>query len=104
MDYIEYKNIDDILKVMLYSPEASVGTIPMLYHILKDKSTHILFIYTGIIGNTVIHYTTQNQRPDKKFLEINKNTGQHKFVDRMTKDTQSLSIPILGLEQSSLEF
>jgi hypothetical protein len=76
----------------------------MLHHTVNERSTHILFIYTGMIGNAIIHCTTQNQSSDMKFVEINKNTGQHKFVDCMAKDTQSLSVPILSLEQSSTEF
>jgi hypothetical protein len=104
LEYIKYKNLDDILKVMFYSPESSLGIIPTLYHIVNDKSINTLFIYTGMIGNIIIHYVTQNERPDKKFIEVNKNTGKHKFVDRMANDTQSMFIPILDLEQSSLEF
>jgi hypothetical protein len=101
--YLKYKSLEDMLKVIVYSAQSAMGLTPMLYHISYNNQ-QILFIQTGAITSTVIHYILLNEKPTKKFIELKRLTGQFSFVDSIGTDTQSLYIPILELEESTLKF
>ena len=95
--YLKYKNLEDMLKVILFASQSPIGMVPML----KDKE--ILFIETGAV-NTVIHYMVLTEKPAKKFIELKQLTGKFEFVNAIGNDTQAIYIPILELEQSSFNF
>ncbi|HJY10060.1 MAG: hypothetical protein QOK71_00235 [Nitrososphaeraceae archaeon] len=100
--YLKYKNLEDMLKVILFASQSPIGMVPMLYHInFKDKE--VLFIETGAV-NTVIHYMVLTEKPAKKFIELKQLTGKFEFVNGIGNDTQAIYIPILELEQSSFNF
>jgi hypothetical protein len=101
--YLKYKNLEDMLKVIVYSAQSAMGLTPMLYHI-NYTNKQILFIQTGAIASTIIHYIVLNEKPTKKFIELKRLTGQFSFADNIGTDTQSLYIPILELEESTLKF
>jgi hypothetical protein len=101
--YLEYKNLEDMLKVIVYSAQSALGLTPMLYHI-KYNNKQLLFIQTGAVGGIIIHYSIQNEKPNKKFIELKRLTGQFSFIDNIGTDTLSLYIPILELERSTLKF
>jgi hypothetical protein len=75
----------------------------MLYHI-NHNNQQILFIQTGAVGGIIVHYITQTDKSNKKFIELKRLTGEFVFVDRIGTDTQSLYIPVLDLEKSTLIF
>ena len=100
--YLKYKNLEDMLKVILFASQSPIGMMPMLYHInFKDKE--LLFIETGAV-NTVIHYMVLTEKPAKKFIELKQLTGKFEFVNAIGNDTQSIYIPILEFDQSSFNF
>jgi hypothetical protein len=102
--YLKYKTLEDMLKVILFSSQSALGLTPMLYHI-NYKNQQILFIQTGAVGSGVIvHYIIQGERPNKKFIELKRLTGEFDFVDKIGTDTQSLYIPLLELEESTFSF
>jgi hypothetical protein len=101
--YLKYEDLDDMLKVIIYSSQSMLGVIPTLYYI-KYKEKHLLFIQTGTIGNATIHYTVQKDKPAKKFIQLKRLTGESSFVVSIGTDAQSLYVPILHLEKSTLEF
>jgi len=100
--YLKYKNLEDMLKVVLFAAQSPIGIIPMLYYI-NYKGKELLFIETGAV-NTIVHYITVEERPTRKFIELKQLTGKFEFVNNIGNDTQSIYIPILHLEQSSFEF
>ena len=63
--FFKYKSLEDMLKVILYSSQSPIGLIPMLYHTVKNDK-EILFIQTGNIGGTTIHYFIPSEKIDKK--------------------------------------
>jgi len=101
--FLRYKDLEDMLKVILFSAQSPLGLVPMLYH-LELKQRQILFIQTGTIGGVTIHYIVEKEKPSKKFIELNRLTGQFSFVESLGSDTQSLYIPVLELEDVSLKF
>lgn len=101
--YLKYKNLEDMLKVILFSAQSALGLTPMLYHI-NYNNQEILFIQTGMVGGVIIHYIVQNEKPIKKFIQLKRLTGEFSFVDSIGTDAQSLYIPILELEKSTLRF
>ena len=101
--YLKYKTLEDMLKVILSSSQSVFSYIPMLYHINYNHQ-EILFIQTGTIGGVVIHYIVQNEKPNKKIIELKRLTGKFSFIDSIGTDAQSIYIPILELEQSTLRF
>jgi uncharacterized membrane protein len=101
--YLKYRTLKDMLKIILFSAQSALGLVPMLYHI-NYNNQQILFLQTGAIGGVVIHYIVQNEKPSKKFIELKRLTDQFSFVDDIGTDTQSLYLPILELEYSTLKF
>lgn len=101
--YLKYEELDDMLKVIIYSSQSMLGVIPTLYYI-RYKDKHVLFIQTGTIGNATIHYIVQKDRPAKKFIQLKRLSGDYAFVDGLGTDAQSLYVPVLKLEKSTLEF
>jgi len=101
--YLKYKTYDDLLKVILYSSQSALGTIPLLYHINYNEQD-ILFLQTSGIGTSTIHYLMTKEKPNKKFIELKRLSGEFIFVDKIGNDGMSLYVPILELEKSTLRF
>jgi len=106
--YLKYKNLKDMLKIIIYSSQSPLGTIPILYHIYYNNQ-QILFIQTGTVagiggGSIIIHYITQSELPTKKIIELKRLSGEFSFVDRIGTDGMSLYVPILELESTTFKF
>jgi len=101
--FLKYKNLSDMLKVILFSSQSALGLTPMLYHI-KYKEKEILFIETGALGGALVHYIVEKEKPNKKFIELRQLTGEHNFAEKIGTDTHSIYIPILELDSTSIEF
>lgn len=101
--YLKYQNLEDMLKVIIYSAQSMLGAMPMLYHIRHDNR-NVLFIQTGAVGGITIHYVVQNDKPTKKFIQLKRLSGEYAFIDGIGTDAQSLYVPILQLEKSTLSF
>ena len=101
--YLKYKTYEDLLKVILYSSQSVLGTIPLLYHI-NHNNQDILFLQTGGVGTSTVHHMTIKEKPSKKFIELKRLSGEFNFVDKIGNDGMSLYIPILELEKSTLKF
>ena len=101
--YLKYKSLEDMLKVIVYSSQSALGLTPMLYH-LKHENREILFIQTGAVGTSIVHYVVQSNKPDKKFIELKRLTGEFVYVDALGTDTLSLYVPILELEKVTYSF
>lgn len=101
--YLEYETLKDMLKVILYTSQSFMSITPLLYYInYQDKN--ILFIHTGIIGGVVTHYHVLGEKPTKKFIELNKLTGEFELVENIGSNVQSIYIPIAALTKSTLKF
>jgi hypothetical protein len=101
--YMKYKNYDDLLKVILYSSQSVLGVVPLLYHI-NYNNQDIVFLQTGAVGGIVIHYLVNKEKPQKKFIELKRLTGDFNFVEKIGSDGMSLYIPIIELDKSTLKF
>ncbi len=101
--YLKYKSYDDLLKVILYSSQSVLGAVPLIYH-MNYHDQDIVFIQTGTIGGSIVHYLSNKEKPPKKFIELKRLSGEFIFVDKIGNDGMSLYIPILELEKSTLEF
>jgi hypothetical protein len=76
---------------------------PLLYNITYHNK-EILFIHTGIVGGIVSHYHIIEDKPEKKFVELNKITGDFNYINNIGSNTQSIYIPIVKLLKSTLRF
>jgi hypothetical protein len=103
LTFFKYKSLEDMLKVILYSSQSPIGLIPMLYHTYKNNK-EVLFIQTGNIGGTIIHYFIPSETIHKKFIQLKRLTGEFNFVENIGLDTLSIYIPILELEEVNLYF
>ena len=102
--YLQYENLKDLLSVILYTSQSFMTITPLLYYI-SYKNKELLFIHTGIIGGIVSHFHVIQEKPNKKFVELNKMTGDFKFVDNFSSsNNQSVYIPIVKLVKSTLRF
>ncbi len=101
--YLKYMNLEDMLKVIIYSAQSMLGVIPMLYYI-NYSGKHILFIQTGAVGGATVHYVIENEKPSKKFIQLKRLSGEYSYIDTIGSDAQSLYVPVLHLEKSTLAF
>ena len=101
--YLQYENLKDLLSVILYTSQSFMTITPLLYNITYNNK-EILFIHTGIVGGIVSHYHVIQDKPEKKFVELNKMTGDFIFIDNIGSNTQSIYIPIVKLVKSTLRF
>lgn len=101
--YLKYEELGDMLKVIIYSSQSMLGVVPMLYHITHGGKD-VLFIQTGAVGSSTVHYVVQQGKPAKRFIQLRRLTGDFSYVDSLGGDAQSLYVPVLGLEKSTLEF
>jgi len=63
-----------------------------------------LFIHTGIVGGIISHYHVIQDKPNKRFVELCKRTGDFIFIDNIGNNTQYIYIPIVKLIKSTLRF
>ncbi len=101
--YLQYENLKEMLNVILYTSQSFMSITPLLYNITYQNK-EILFIHTGIVGGVVAHYHVFEEKPNKKFIEINKMNGNYNFVDGVGTNPQSIYIPIIKLVKSTLMF
>ena len=101
--YLKYASLEDMLKVIIYSAQSMLGVIPSLYHI-DHGGKNLLFIQTGAIGGVTVHYVVQNAKPAKKFIQLKRLSGEYSFIDTLGTDAQSLYVPVLFLEKTTLDF
>ena len=101
--YLQYENLKEMLNVILYTSQSFMSITPLLYNITYQNK-EILFIHTGIVGGVVAHYYIVEEKPNKKFIELNKMTGNYNFVDGIGNNPQSIYIPIIKLVKSTLMF
>jgi hypothetical protein len=101
--FFKYKSLEDMLKVILYSSQSPIGLIPMLYHTVKNNQ-EVLFIQTGSIGGTTIHYFLPSENKLKKYVQLKRLTGEFNFVDHIGLDTLSIYVPILELDVVNISF
>ena len=101
--YLKYQNLEDMLKVIIYSAQSMLGVVPMLYYI-NYTGKHVLFIQTGSVGGSTVHYVVQTEKPAKKFIQLKRLSGEFTFIDTIGSDAQSLYVPLLNLEKTTLSF
>lgn len=101
--YLQYENLKDMLSVILYTSQSFMTITPLLYYITYQNK-EILFIHTGIVGGIVSHYYIIEEKPSKKFVELNKMTGEFDFVDNIGSNSHSVYVPIVRLIKSTLRF
>ncbi len=101
--FFKYKSLEDMLKVILYSSQSPIGLIPMLYHTIRNNK-EVLFIQTGNIGGSTIHYFIPSDGILKKYIQLKRLTGEFNFVDHIGLDTLSIYVPILELDEANIPF
>ena len=101
--YLKYENLEDMLKVIIYSAQSMLGVMPMLYY-HNYNGKHVLFIHTGTVGGATVHYVIQNEKPTKKFIQLKRLSGEFSFTDAVGTDAQSLYVPILVIQNTNLVF
>jgi hypothetical protein len=63
-----------------------------------------MFIYNSSIGGSLIHYNILSEKPLTKFIQLNKQSGEYKYIDDVGNDPHSIYIPILELENATWDF
>ena len=92
-----------MLKIVLSSAQSALGVSSLLYF-LNYKNHNLMFIYNSLIVSSIIHYHIIPEKPSTKFIQLNKQSGKYKYVDDIGNDSHSIYIPILELENTTLEF
>jgi hypothetical protein len=101
--YLNYSSLEDMFKIILSSAQSALGISSLLYF-LNSKNQNIMFIYNSSIGGNLIHYNILSEKPLTKFIQLNKQSGEYKFINDVGNDPHSIYIPILELENATLDF
>ena len=101
--YLKYSSLEDMFKIILSSAQSALGISSLLYF-LNYKNQNLMFIYNSSIGSSLIHYNILSEKPLTKFVQLNKQSGEYKYIDDVGNESHSIYIPILGLENTTLEF
>ncbi|HEX5981063.1 MAG TPA: hypothetical protein VFY77_00215 [Nitrososphaeraceae archaeon] len=101
--YLKYSSLEDMFKIILSSAQSALGISSLLYF-LNYKNQNLMFIYNSSIGSSLIHYNILSEKPLTKFIQLNKQSGEYKYIDDVGNDPHSIYIPILELENTTLEF
>lgn len=101
--YLKYSSLEDMFKIILSSAQSALGISSLLYF-LNYKDQNIMFIYNSSIGSSLIHYNILSEKPLTKFIQLNKQSGEYKYIDDVGNESHSIYIPILELENTTLEF
>lgn len=101
--YLKYSSLEDMFKIILASAQSALGISSLLYF-LNYKDQNIIFIYNSSIGSSLIHYNILSEKPLTKFIQLNKQSGEYKYIDDVGNESHSIYIPILELENTTLEF
>ena len=67
--FLKYKNLEDMLKVILFSSQSPLGLVPLLYHI-EAKKMQILFIQTGTVGGVMIHFIVEKENQARNLSNL----------------------------------
>ena len=94
--YLEYESLKEMLNVILFTSQSFMAILPQLHYTYRDKE--ILF------GGIVAHYHVLKEKPNRKFVELNKMTADFRFVDAVGASPQCIYIPIVRLIRSTLRF
>ena len=101
--YFEYESLKEMLSVVLHTSQSFMAILPQLHYITyRDKE--ILFTHTSLVGGIVAHYHVLKEKPNKKFVELNKMTTDFRFVDAVGASPQCIYIPLVRLIRSTLRF
>lgn len=100
--YLKYSSLEDMFKIILSSAQSALGISSLLYF-LNYKDQNIIFIYNSSIGSSLIHYNILSEKPLTKFIQLNKQSGEYKYIDDVGNESHSIYIPILELENTTLE-
>ena len=101
--YLKYSSLEDMFKIILSSAQSALGISSLLYF-LNYKDQNIIFIYNSSIGSSLIHYNILSEKPLTKFVQLNKQSGEYKYINDVGNESHSIYIPILELENTTLEF
>src|SRR5919107_3734022 len=101
--YMKYSSLEDMFKIILSSAQSALGISSLLYF-LNYKNQNLMFIYNSSIGSSLIHYNILSEKPLTKFIQLNKQSGEYKYIDDVGNESHSIYIPILELENTTLEF
>ena len=101
--YLKYSSLEDMFKIILSSAQSALGISSLLYF-LNYKNQNLMFIYNSSIGSSLIHYNILSEKPLTKFIQLNKQSGEYKYIDDVGNESHSIYIPILELENTTLEF
>ena len=101
--YLKYSSLEDMFKIILSSSQSALGISSLLYF-LNYKNHNLMFIYNSSIGSSLIHYNILSEKPLTKFIQLNKQSGEYKYIDDIGNESHSIYIPILELENATLEF
>ncbi len=101
--YLKYSSLEDMFKIILSSAQSALGISSLLYF-LNYKNQNLMFIYNSSIGSSLIHYNILSEKPLTKFIQLNKQSGEYKYIDDVGNESHSIYIPILEIENTTLEF
>jgi hypothetical protein len=101
--FLKYSSLEDMFKIILSSAQSALGISSLLYF-LNYKNQNLMFIYNSSIGSSLIHYNILSEKPLTKFIQLNKQSGEYKYIDEVGNESHSIYIPILELENTTLEF
>ena len=95
MTYIQYKNFNDFIRFITFSPTPFVQYIELNNH-------NVYFIQITGLATRILYYVELDKKIENKYIVYNRFRDIISFSDKIESDGQSVSIPILEVEKTNI--
>ena len=63
-----------------------------------------MFIYNSSIGGSLIHYNILSEKPLTKFIQLNKQSGEYKYIDDVGNESSFYLHSNSGIRKCNIGF
>jgi len=93
--YIQFKNFNDFIRFVTFSPT------PFVQHI-KLNSHNVYFVQIQGLGERILYYVESDKEIQEKYIIYNRFRDTISYSDKIESDGQSTCVPILEVEKTNV--
>lgn len=96
MKFVHLKSLRDLVMLVASSP-----TMNVIQH-LQNKSSHLYFIIGGTLSEIFLYFMKEDDAIEGDFITYNTYTGEISTSDRIVREPNLNSFPIVEIENQDL--
>ena len=95
MTYIQFKNFNDFVRFLTFSPTPFV-------HYVKLNGCNVYFLQFATFGISMLYYVELEKEIEEKYIIYNRFRDTISYSDKLESDGQSVCVPILEVEKTNV--